>query len=188
MTPQKYRYLGLGKWQYVPEDKKDCNPSLIEGNAGKPSCNLCKYCNEVKCAFPKCVDCCDNPEHPNFEYEVKYDASQFFNPGINPFNKQEAKADAGKPRLSLVPRKIIWAIAAIREYGNKKYGDPNNWKKVEPERYRDAAYRHFMRYLDDPTGVDEESGLPHLWHLATNIAFLCEMEKFDELQGDKRSI
>lgn len=91
-----------------------------------------------------------------------------------------AKADAGKPRLSLVPRKIIWAIAAIREYGNKKYGDPNNWRKVEPERYRDAAYRHFMRYLDDPTGVDEESGLPHLWHLACNVAFLCELEKFDE--------
>lgn len=103
-------------------------------------------------------------------------------------NKQEAKADAGKPRLSLVPRSIIWDIAAIREYGNKKYGDPENWRKVEPERYRDAAYRHFMRYLDDPTGVDEESGLPHLWHLATNISFLCELEKIDELQGDKRSI
>lgn len=24
---------------------------------------------------------------------------------------------------------------------------------------------------------DEESGLPHLWHLATNCAFLCELEK-----------
>ena len=93
---------------------------------------------------------------------------------------QDAKADAGKPRLSLVPRKIIWDIAAIREYGNKKYGDPENWRQVEPERYRDAAYRHFMRYLDDPTGVDEESGLPHLWHLACNISFLCEMENFNE--------
>lgn len=154
---------------------------IMSGRSDINYCNLCKYCNEVKCAFPKCVDCCDNPEHPNFEYEAKYNATQFFNPGINPFNKQEAKADAGKPRLSLVPRKIIWAIAAIREYGNKKYGDPNNWKKVEPERYRDAAYRHFMRYLDDPTGVDEESGLPHLWHLATNISFLCELEKIDEV-------
>jgi hypothetical protein len=35
----------------------------------------------------------------------------------------------------------------------------------------------FLAYLDDPAGVDEESGLPHLWHLACNIAFLCEMEK-----------
>lgn len=89
---------------------------------------------------------------------------------------QTAKADEGKPRLTLVPRRIIWAIATIREYGNRKYHDPENWRQVEKERYRDAAYRHFMKYLDDPEGCDEESGLPHLWHLACNIAFLCEME------------
>lgn len=93
-------------------------------------------------------------------------------------NDQNAKGDAGKPKLSLVPRKIIFDIAKIREYGNSKYpeGGVDNWKKVEPERYRDAAFRHFLAYLDDPYGVDEESGLPHLWHLACNIAFLCEME------------
>lgn len=91
-------------------------------------------------------------------------------------NDQEAKADAGKLRLTLVPRKIIWAIAAIREYGVKKYKEPDNWKRVEKERYRDAAYRHFLAYLDDPQGVDEESGLPHLWHCCCNLAFLCEME------------
>jgi len=94
-----------------------------------------------------------------------------------PANDQTAKQDAGKPRLTLVPRRIIWAIARIREYGNRKYKDPDNWRQVEPQRYRDAAYRHFMAYLDNPHGVDEESGLPHLWHLACNIAFLCEMEE-----------
>ena len=89
-----------------------------------------------------------------------------------------AKQDCGKAKLTLVPRRILWDIAAIREYGNNKYpeGGPDNWKTVEVDRYRDAAYRHFMLYLDDPHGVDEESGLPHLWHLACNIAFLCEME------------
>lgn len=91
-------------------------------------------------------------------------------------NKQEAKADSGKPRLTLVPRKIIYGIARVREYGNRKYGSADNWKQVEPERYRDAAFRHFLSYLDDPDGTDEESGLPHLWHLACNIAFLCEMQ------------
>lgn len=89
---------------------------------------------------------------------------------------QTAKSDQGKPRLTLVPRSIIWDIAVIREYGNRKYGDPENWRQVEPERYRDAMMRHMMEYLDDPKGVDEESGLPHLWHLACNVAFLCEME------------
>ena len=91
---------------------------------------------------------------------------------------QTIKADAGKPRLTLVPSTIIWGIAHVREYGNHKYpeGGPDNWKQVEIERYRDAAYRHFLQYKEDPTSRDEESGLPHLWHLACNIAFLCELE------------
>lgn len=93
-------------------------------------------------------------------------------------DSQAMKADAGKLRLTLVPRKIIRAIAKIRMYGNAKYpeGGPDNWKHVEVERYRDAAFRHWLAYLDDPGGRDAESGLPHLWHLACNIAFLCEME------------
>lgn len=98
-------------------------------------------------------------------------------------DNQEAKADAGKLQLTLVPRRIIWDIAAIRRYGNIKYHDPENWRQVEPQRYRDAAFRHFMKYLDDPAGVDEESGLPHLWHLACNIAFLCELEQGKEHDG-----
>lgn len=89
---------------------------------------------------------------------------------------QTAKADLGKPRLSLVPSQIISDIARVREYGNLKYKDPNNWKTVEVERYRDALYRHWLLYLDDPHGVDEESGLPHLWHVCCNAAFLCALE------------
>ena len=92
-------------------------------------------------------------------------------------NNQTAKADAGKLQITLVPRQIIRDIAAVRMYGNKKYGDPDNWRQVEPERYRDALMRHLLAYLDDPESIDEESGLRHLWHAACNIAFLCEMEK-----------
>lgn len=92
---------------------------------------------------------------------------------------QTAKADEGKLQLTLVPTGIIRAIARIRMYGNAKYpeGGPDNWKLVEPERYRDALYRHLLAYLDDPEGVDAESGLPHMWHLACNAAFLIEMER-----------
>ena len=93
---------------------------------------------------------------------------------------QQAKADAGKPRLTLVPPEIIWAIAEVREYGCKKYGDPENWKRVDVQRYRDAAFRHFMFYLAAFHGKDPESGLPHLWHLACNVAFLCAMEGMDD--------
>lgn len=87
-----------------------------------------------------------------------------------------AKADQGKPRPTLVPLGLVEAVAAVREYGCAKYHDPENWRKVEPQRYRDALYRHWLAYLKDHNGVDEESGLPHLWHLACNVAFLIEME------------
>ena len=89
---------------------------------------------------------------------------------------QSAKTDAGKIRPTLVPPALIEAVAAVREYGCSKYGDPDNWRRVEPQRYRDALYRHWLAYLKNPEACDPESGLPHLWHLACNAAFLIEME------------
>ena len=91
---------------------------------------------------------------------------------------QQAKADQGKPCPSLVPVSLIEAVTAIRMYGSQKYGDPENWRKVEPQRYRDALYRHWLAYLKGEK-CDQESGLPHLWHLACNAAFLIEMEETD---------
>ena len=91
---------------------------------------------------------------------------------------QTIKADAGKPPLSKVPTALVWAVGYVRDYGINKYptGGPDNWKQVEIDRYKDAAYRHFLAYLESPNSVDSESGLPHLWHLACNVAFLCELE------------
>lgn len=103
-------------------------------------------------------------------------------PSRKPLPDQTAKADAGKLQLTLVPRNIIRAVAVVRAYGNAKYpeGGPENWRQVEKERYRDAMFRHLLAYLDDPTAVDPESGIPHLWHLACNCAFLCEMERYQK--------
>jgi len=89
---------------------------------------------------------------------------------------QSAKYDAGKPRPTLVSTNLIRAVMAIREYGTAKYGSPNNWRSVEPERYRDALYRHWLAYLDGER-CDPESGLPHLWHLVCNAMFLIDMEE-----------
>lgn len=88
---------------------------------------------------------------------------------------QTAKNDAGKLRPTLVPVSLIEAVARVRQYGTEKYHDPENWRQVEPERYRDALYRHWLAYLGGEK-KDSESGLPHLWHLACNVAFLIEME------------
>jgi len=99
-------------------------------------------------------------------------------PDIPDVPDQAVKADAGKLRLTLVPTQIIYDIAEIREYGNAKYpdGGPDNWKRVDPQRYRDAAFRHFLKYIEDPKGVDQESGKLHRKHLECNLAFLAALE------------
>lgn len=86
------------------------------------------------------------------------------------------KHDGGKLRLSLVPPEIIRAVGAVRTYGVSKYGDSESWRNVEPYRYKDALMRHLVEYLEDENSVDEESSLPHLWHIACNVAFLCELK------------
>lgn len=89
----------------------------------------------------------------------------------------EAKADTGKPHPSYVPVEIIEAVMRVREYGNQKYHDPDNWKTVEPERYHEALLRHILRAWSDPYSIDPESGLLHLEHAACNIAFLLALHK-----------
>lgn len=99
------------------------------------------------------------------------------------------KADQGKLRLTLVPRKIINGIARVRMFGLKKYPETgeNGWREIGIERLRDAAFRHFMAYLNDPKGLDKESGISHLAHACTNFAFLYELENLDEdIQRNQR--
>ena len=90
-------------------------------------------------------------------------------------NTQSAKADNGKPNLSLVPKQIIYEMEKVRSFGLKKYKDPENWRKVEIERYHQAMLRHTLAVWDDINARDEESGLLHLSHIATNIAFILEL-------------
>lgn len=93
-------------------------------------------------------------------------------------NIQCAKADKGKLPISLVPMFIIKCIAAIRKYGEEKYHAPNNWVLVDKQRYVDAMWRHLIAYQEGEI-YDKESGLPHLWHAACNMAFILEMESPD---------
>lgn len=92
-----------------------------------------------------------------------------------PAHDQDAKADQGKPCPSLCPVSLIEAVTAVRMFGLQKYHDPDNWKQVEPERFWDATLRHVLKAWHNPYSIDKESGLPNLWHIATNVAFLIEM-------------
>lgn len=94
---------------------------------------------------------------------------------------QSVKKDAGKLELSLVPTEIIEDVAAVMMFGAEKYSR-GSWVNCEPQRYIDAMLRHIVLFLKDPDGVDKESGLPHLSHVATNVAFLCHFRRDKEVE------
>ena len=90
--------------------------------------------------------------------------------------QDKVKDTKGKAKLHLVPQQILYDIAEVREYGNKKYptGGEDNWKLGDPKDYLDAAYRHLTKMVRDGIdSKDEESGIEHYKHLATNVAFIC---------------
>ena len=154
------------------------------------SCDTCPLDNPShKKENMSCVDWCNDHPHEaarlmGYEVVEDYcDQSQKIRNSVakkeanmdKPLKDQEAKADQGKPCPSLCPVSLIEAVTSVRMFGLQKYHDPDNWKMVEPQRYRDALYRHWLAYLKGER-YDQESGLPHLWHLACNAAFLIEME------------
>lgn len=90
---------------------------------------------------------------------------------------QQIKSDAGKLELDLVPMQIVRDICEVRMYGTKKYGDPENWKRVELRRYVNALLRHTLAFVEDIYSADEESGIPHYKHMECNLAFISELMK-----------
>ena len=94
------------------------------------------------------------------------------------------KFDGDKVRYDLVPPSAIESIAKVLTFGAKKY-DPNNWKSVEdPERYVGALYRHLEAWRAGEV-LDPESGLPHLAHASTNLAFLIELNYESNIWSNK---
>lgn len=82
------------------------------------------------------------------------------------------KYDTGKLQYSLIPPQTLTALAEVLTFGARKYA-PDNWQLVQDgeRRYLDALYRHLQAYRLGED-VDPESGLHHLSHALTNIAFL----------------
>lgn len=91
---------------------------------------------------------------------------------------QSYKQTHGKPRISLVPPALVEEVDKVRTWAvDNKYPDPDSWRGVPEDYYLDAMGRHFFAYLNSPDGVDPESGLSHMAHIATNAAFILEMRR-----------
>ena len=85
------------------------------------------------------------------------------------------KFDGDKLRPDLIPPSATRALAEVLTFGARKY-KPNNWKNCKDlDRYEAAMLRHILAYQEGETH-DSESGMPHLWHAMTNIAFLIELD------------
>lgn len=89
--------------------------------------------------------------------------------------KSECKQDQGKPRLDLVPLEIVEAIGIVMTKALETYTE-GSWRRVERFRFKAAMMRHLVRYMANPKSVAKDTKLPHLWHLATNVAFLISMD------------
>lgn len=106
-----------------------------------------------------CVDCRTLLASCNVNYEVVEEFLKF---------------DGDKARYDLVPPSAIQGMADVLTFGARKY-KPNNWKNCEdPERYVAAYMRHLEAYRNGEE-LDKDSGLPHLAHAMTNLAFLLEL-------------
>ena len=81
------------------------------------------------------------------------------------------KFDDGKPMWRLLPFRELREVVDILTFGVKKYAI-DNWKKVTPpERYIDAAFRHFTSWVEGEK-IDPETGKSHLAHAVCNLLFL----------------
>lgn len=141
----------------VPEGGQICRSCFLESQDNLRSFDKIIHDEWAKCMFGENINYIKNEYNKIKEKE------------------QSIKADSGKPILSYVPKQIIYEIEKVRSFGIRKYKDPDNWKRVEIERYHQALLRHTLAVWEDINARDKESGLLHLSHIACNVAFLLEM-------------
>lgn len=150
--------------------------------------NIVSLVNELNCEIGGAIDvfgnvlCIDEDGEVVAKFKTTDKGSSIKQEATD--KDQSAKADKDKLELSLVNPQLIKAVAEVRMYGTEKYGDSENWRKVEPKRYVDALYRHLLAYIGG-SEVDEESGLSHLSHMACNLSFLLDKEYLKEHENQE---
>lgn len=95
--------------------------------------------------------------------------------------KSEVKDDAGKMRYDLMPFDALDEVARVLTFGIQKYPKPEeNWRvNSAPEdikRYEAALLRHMSEHMQGRE-TDDETGLPHMAHIATNALFIIALKK-----------
>lgn len=96
------------------------------------------------------------------------------------------KLDAGKTRWDLLPLRAMEEIVKVYTFRAGKYGD-NNWQNL-PYGYNRCKVAMFCHLAASERGeqLDNESGLPHLAHMAWNAIALLHfyMEDLNKKDHD----
>lgn len=80
--------------------------------------------------------------------------------------------------MELFPHEALYGGAAALTYGAAKYAEWNWAKGMNRTRLAGALLRHLFLWLSRQT-YDEDSGLPHLWHVMACAAMLTASEARD---------
>ena len=88
---------------------------------------------------------------------------------------QGMKFDEDKLRWDLLPYDAVEKIMEIITHGAKKY-TPENWKKVNIDRFFAAGMRHLIAWKKGEE-FDKDSGFTHLAHVGCNILFMMWIEE-----------
>ena len=97
--------------------------------------------------------------------------------GSNMYSETSKKAegrkdDSGKPEIEMVDPEFLEGLAKVLMFGKEKYAR-NNWRNgINISRLISSTYRHLGEINKNNT-LDEESGLPHVYHLACCVMFLA---------------
>lgn len=104
--------------------------------------------------------------------------------------KEEGKRyDAEKLRMDLIPPEVLIAFAQVATYGAGKYGD-HNWEKGMAWSRMIASLMRHLTEFQMGKDYDDESGLPHVYHIMWNASALAtyymrqsDMDGFDDRQS-----
>jgi hypothetical protein len=94
------------------------------------------------------------------------------------------KYDHEKPRMDLLDADFLEGVADVLTFGANKY-DAHNWRGgIAYSRLLAASYRH-LGAINRGEDIDQESGLPHVYHLSCCSMFLSWMMKYKPELDDR---
>lgn len=85
------------------------------------------------------------------------------------------KRDGGKAPLELLPTLALEAVSVAFGYGAAKY-KAWSWRGLPNDRTYASVLRHLFAWQRGEV-IDPESGLPHLWHAASQLLVMIENEQ-----------